>query len=118
MKRLLSLIACLFSLIVFGVRAEDDYVVMQSAIVQVMNKQAGKTQTLAIPVGKSAKFDKIEITVRKCMGANEFRPENFHMFAEITKSGKRIFSGWMNRNEPGQNPLQDADTDLWLTRCE
>ena len=102
----------------FAETADDEYIVMSKAVVQVMNKAAGKTNTITIPVGKAAKFDKLEITVRKCLGANEFLPENFYMFTEVAKSGKEIFSGWMVRSEPGQNPLQDADNDLWLVRCE
>jgi hypothetical protein len=102
----------------FAEIAEDEYIPMDSAIVQIMNKQAGKTQTFAIPVGKPARFEKLDILVRKCLGVNEFLPEDFFMFAEISKAGKKIFSGWMTRNEPGQNPLQDPDSDLWLVRCE
>ena len=83
-----------------------------------MNKQAGKTQTVVASIDKPIKFDKMEIRVRKCLATNEFLPEDFFMFAEISKSGKRIFSGWMIKSEPGQNPLQDADNDLWLVKCE
>ena len=98
--------------------AEDDFIIMENATVQIMNKAAGRTHTLTIPLNKKTRFDKMEITVRRCMGMNEFLPENYHMFIEVSKSGNRIFSGWMNRNEPGANPLSDADHDLWLVRCE
>ncbi|MDR1071764.1 MAG: DUF2155 domain-containing protein [Rickettsiales bacterium] len=98
--------------------ADGEYTLMDNATVQIMNKQAGKVRTMTIPVGKSVKFNKLDILVRKCMAANEFLPEDFFMFAEIGKGGARIFSGWMTKSKPGQNPLQDADNDLWLIRCE
>lgn len=95
-----------------------DYVPMDAATVQILDKQAGKVQTLTIPVGKTVKFDKLEILVKKCLGTNEFLPEDFYMFSEIKKNGTRIFSGWMTKSEPGQNPLQDPDNDLWVVKCE
>ena len=39
------------------------------------------------------------------------------MFIEISQDSK-IFSGWMSHNEPGNNPLQHPDYDLWLVGCE
>lgn len=97
---------------------ESNYIPMQNATVQIMNKQSSKVQTLTIPLNKKVTFDKLEITVKKCLGTNEFLPEDFFMFIEIKKSNNQIFSGWMTRSEPGQNPLQDPDTDLWLVNCD
>lgn len=102
----------------FAETTEDEYVPLETAIIQIMNKQAGKTQTVMVPVGQSTKFDKLEILVQKCLGTNEFMPENYYMFAEIRKSGRDIFSGWMIKSEPGKNPLQDPDNDVWLVKCE
>jgi hypothetical protein len=83
-----------------------------------MNKAAGKTHTISIPAGKPSAYDKVEILVRSCKIADPYQPENSFAFAQISKSGETIFSGWMNANDPGQNPLQDADYDVWLLRCE
>ena len=119
--RNLFLVSCLLSLVSFGAIAEtpdDEFIPMTGAIVQVMNKAAGKTQTFKIPIGKKVRFERLEIMVRKCLGTNEFLPENFYAFLEINKAGREIFSGWMIKSEPGQNPLQDPDNDLWLVRCE
>ncbi|MBQ5699854.1 MAG: DUF2155 domain-containing protein, partial [Alphaproteobacteria bacterium] len=30
----------------------------------------------------------------------------------------QIFGGWMSRNEPGLNPLQHPDYDVWLVQCK
>jgi len=120
MKKFL-LALCLMLPASFGlaeVGDEEHYIPMETAVVQVMDKAAGRTRTLNIPVGSTVRFDKIEITVRKCFGVNEFLPEDFYMLADVRKNDSRIFSGWMTRSEPGQNPLQDPDNDLWLVRCE
>lgn len=98
--------------------ATDEFVNKDTAIVSVMNKAAGKAQTMSLPVGKISKIEKLSVRVRACKQTAPYTAENFYMFAEIKKNGKRVFSGWMDRNEPGDNPLQDADYDLWLLRCE
>jgi len=101
-----------------AMRDSDDFISKNSAIVQILTKQSGRTQTLTIPMNRPTEFEKIIINVRECLATDEFLPENFYMMVDITKRDHRIFSGWMSRNEPGQNPLQDPDHDLWLVRCE
>ncbi len=89
------------------------------AVVRIMNKAAGKTQTITIPVGRTTEYEKLTVTVRACLQSDPFDAENHFMFAEITDASRgKIFGGWMNRNEPGQNPLQNPDYDLWLVNCQ
>lgn len=116
MKKLLVLFAIAFCLPVFA--DQPQYTDKQTAVVRIMNKAAGKSYTGNVPVGRSADFEKLSVVVRDCKQTDPYQPENFYMFIEIKKSGDLIFSGWMNRNEPGDNPLQDVDYDLWLVRCE
>ena len=95
----------------------DAYVDRETAVVRVMNKAAGKAYTLNVPVGRSADFEKLRLTVRSCKQTDPFQAEDFFMFVEVAQD-KKLFSGWMSRNEPGNNPLQHPDYDLWLVRCE
>lgn len=89
------------------------------AILQVMNKAAGKTQTVRATIGENVSFEKLNILVRACKQSNPFDAENFYAFVEISKpDNSRIFSNWMDRNNPGKNPVQNADYDVWLVRCE
>ena len=114
-------IFCLFlaPLAVFSLHPAFAYIERNTAVVRVMNKAAGKTQTVLLPVGKKVKFDGLVLLARNCKRSDPFDAENFFVFVEIyTKADKRIFSGWMNRNEPGQNPLQDDMYDVWLEKCE
>ena len=95
------------------------YVEKDTAVLRVMNKAAGKTQIVPIKVGETKQHDGLNITIRNCKPSDPFDAENFFVFLEIyTKTDDRIFSGWMNRNEPGQNPLQDDTYDVWLEKCE
>ena len=118
MKFLLSIF---FIGIVSSLSAErnpDDFIQKEIAVVQVLNKQSGRTSTLRIPINTPTQFEKITINIRQCYAMDEFLPENFYMFVNVVKAERVIFNGWMSRNEPGQNPLQDPENDLWLTRCE
>jgi hypothetical protein len=95
------------------------YIEKKNAVVRVMNKAAGKAQTITLPVGARTNYEKLALTVRTCKQTDPFQPEDFFMFAEVSKNPDgKIFSGWMSRNEPGDNPFQNADYDLWLVRCE
>ena len=114
-------LCCLFitPLFLFFNNSALAYIEKDTAIVRVMNKAAGKTRTVSIPVNKTIQYDGLTITVKNCKTTDPFDPENFFAFIEInTKSDNRVFSGWMNRNEPGQNPLQHDAYDLWLEKCE
>ncbi|MDL2295393.1 DUF2155 domain-containing protein [Lachnospiraceae bacterium OttesenSCG-928-E19] len=116
MKKMI--LAFLIPVLFMGVNPVDAFVEKQTAVVRIMNKAAGKAQTVSLPVGKTSEFEKLSITVRTCKQTDPFEAEDFWSFFEISKIGDgKIFSGWMSRNEPGENPLQNADYDLWLVSC-
>ncbi|MBE6457460.1 MAG: DUF2155 domain-containing protein [Alphaproteobacteria bacterium] len=95
------------------------YVNRDNAVIRVMNKDAGKVHEVIVPVNQEVQFEKLFVNVRACMQTDPFDAENHFVFIEITEMDKgQIFGGWMNRNEPGQNPLQHPDYDVWLVRCE
>ena len=103
----------------FSVDHAFAYIEQETAVVRIMNKPAGKTQVVSVKVGETIQYDGLNITVRNCKQSDPFEAENFFVFLEIyTKTDGRIFSGWMNRNEPGQNPLQDDTYDVWIEKCE
>lgn len=117
-KIVINFVMFCFGLLFFADNASA-YVDRNNAIVRIMNKAAGKVQTVTLPVGKTAEFEKLDITIRSCKQTDPFQAENFFAFVEINKDTEgRIFSGWMNSNEPGDNPLQNADYDVWLVKCE
>ncbi len=106
-------------LLLFVPMQVNAYIDHQNAVVTIMNKAAGKVQTLTIPVGQKSEYEKLSLLVRSCKQTDPFDAQDFFMFIEISKPGDgKIFSGWMSANEPGDNPMQDADYDLWLVNCE
>ncbi len=106
-------------LFVFIAIPANAYIDKSIAIVRIVDKTAGKTQLLNIPVGTETQIDKLSVLVRSCKQTDPFEAENFYMFADVKNNTDRIiFSGWMNHNNPGHNPLQNPDYDLWLVKCE
>ena len=95
------------------------YINRQNAVMRVMNKDAGKVTEINIPVGGEIKFEKLYINLRSCQQTDPFQAEDFFAFVEIAENGQgQIYGNWMGRNEPGKNPLQHADYDVWLVKCE
>jgi hypothetical protein len=95
------------------------YIEKDTAVLRVMNKAAGKTQVVSGKVGSTIQHNGLIFKIRNCKQTDPFDAENYFVFLEIyTKTDDRIFSGWMNHNEPGQNPLQNDTYDVWLEKCE
>lgn len=115
MKKILSVFILLCAL----PHVAGAFVNRENAVLRIMDKDAGKVQEVSLPVGQEARFEKLYINVRACKQTDPFDAEDFFAFIEIAENGKgQIFGGWMSRNEPGANPLQHADYDVWLVRCE
>jgi len=102
--------------------SESDTIPKLSATLRIMNKAAGKAKTITLSVGKASEYERMNILVRACRTSAPYSARDDFMFAEISKksgnASPTIFSGWMMASDPGYNPLQDSDYDLWLIRCE
>lgn len=119
MKKVLKFLAFSSLFVYVFVLDANAYVDKNNAVIRIMNKAAGKAQTVTLPVEKEAEFEKLSLLVRTCKQNDPFQAENFFAFIEISKDSEgKIFSGWMNTNEPGENPVQNADYDVWLVKCE
>ncbi len=105
-------------MLTFGAADANAYVDREVAVISIMNKAAGKTHTVSVPVGETAKFEKLSMTVRSCKQTDPFQATDFFAFIEVTAANELIFSNWMSRNAPGDAPLQNADYDLWLVQCQ
>lgn len=93
------------------------YVDKTNAIIRILNKDAGKVTEHAVRIGQNMQFEKLNITVRSCKQSDPFDAEDYFAFLEIFDGDNQVFGGWMTKNEPGQNPLQHPDYDVWLVKC-
>ena len=75
--------------------AANAYVDKSSAVVRILNKDAGKVSEHTINVGNALNFEKLNIVLRSCKQSDPFDAENFWAFVEIKDSDdKLIFSNW------------------------
>ena len=119
MKNLIKSLLLVTALVVVTGGDANAYVDKQTAVVRIMNKAAGKVQTVSLPVGLPQTYEKLTLLVQSCKQTDPFDAQDYFMFVEINKSDQgKIFSGWMSANDPGNNPLQNADYDVWLVSCE
>ena len=117
MKNLIAIFVCMF--VGVGIlNTANAYVNRPNAVIAILDKASGKTHTITVPVESNAKYEKLDFIIRSCKQTDPFQAENSYMFIEIATNGEQIFGGWMNKNAPGENPLQNADYDIWLVRCE
>ncbi len=116
MKKLL--IALITILTIGATYNAHAYVDRQNAVINILDKASGKTHMFTVPVAQESKYEKLSFIVRACKLTDPFQAENAFMFIEIFQNNEQIFGGWMNKNAPGENPLQNADYDIWLVRCE
>ena len=93
------------------------YIEKTNAVIRILNKDAGKVVEQTVPVGQSINFEKLNINVRNCKQSDPFDAEDYFAFIEIFDGENQVFGGWMTKNDPGQNPLQHPDYDVWLVKC-
>ena len=118
MKKLIAFF-CFLGALVITCNTANAYVDKANAVVAILDKTSGKTYNITLPVGSAVKYEKLNMIARTCKQTDPFMAENAYMFIEIsTNADGQIFGGWMNKNAPGENPLQNVDFDVWLVRCE
>ncbi len=102
----------------------NDLISMNGAVLQVLDKPSGKTKIFNLGLNKPYKIDRLTINVRSCFQTPEYMPNENMAFLQIDKAqggieakSINIFSGWMYKSMPGQNPLTDETYDIWLLKC-
>jgi hypothetical protein len=108
-----------FLFVVFMPVLANAYVEKNTAVLRVLDKAAGKMYENSVAVGDNLQFGKLNIAVKNCKQTDPFDAENYFVFLEMFDTNNiQVYGGWMNRNEPGQNPLQHSDYDVWLVKCK
>jgi hypothetical protein len=117
--------------------AGRDMLVRDIAILQVLDKVSARTTNLRVPVGSSAAFGLMFVTVRSCQVAPPSEPPEAATFVEIsevnlgrsapangqptvtqTQPEKLLFSGWMFASSPALSALEHPTYDVSVIGCE
>ncbi len=92
------------------------------AALQGLNKVTARVSEIDVPVGETASFGTLRITVRRCYKAPpEDTPESA-AFLEIVevKPGEppvKLFVGWMFASSPALSALEHPVYDVWVLDC-
>ncbi len=107
------------------------------AVLQVLDKVSARTTKLRVPVGTSAAFGLMFVTVRSCRIAPPSEPPEASAFVEInevslgrsvpahgqssvtqTQPERLLFSGWMFASSPALSALEHPTYDVIVIGCE
>ncbi|WP_240517254.1 DUF2155 domain-containing protein [Paracoccus salipaludis] len=91
----------------------------QGALLRGLDKVSGQSTDLALNVGDSVTFGRLEVRLGECRYPAD-DPES-DAFAQLTITDSRsrtaLFTGWMIASSPALSALDDARYDVWVVGC-
>lgn len=90
------------------------------AVLRGLDKVSGATVDLELAPGESARFGRIEVTLRECRFPADNPASDAFALIRIADAaeGAVLFSGWMLASSPALNPLDHPRYDVWVLRCK
>jgi hypothetical protein len=89
------------------------------AELQVLDKLEAVSRPITIPVGQSAQFGSLTISVKACLVRPPDEQADAAAYLEVVDSrpGEPGFQGWMLRNEPWLDMMQSSLYDVRVVGC-
>ncbi len=93
------------------------------AIIGVLNKRNGMARDVTLHPGQGARFGDLIVRLRACEATADYEPEQLTgAFIQADKRGpdgkwRRIFSGWLYKETPSLNVVEDPLYDVWPKSC-
>ncbi len=100
------------------------------AVLGLLNKRNGQTRDLELKPGEAIRFGKVEIRLRACERTApwETYPDE-GAFVQVTirerppgttepEQWRRVFSGWLFKENPAANVVQHPVYDVWVKACK
>jgi len=96
-----------------------DWQPRQAAELQALDKVDARVERLVVPVGQSARFGALEITVRACLVRPPDQASDAASLLQISDPhpGAPGFSGWMLAAEPALGLLEHPIYDIRVLGC-
>jgi hypothetical protein len=94
------------------------------AVLGILNKRNGITQTIALHPGQSARWKDVIVRLRACEASAPWEEEKLTgAFVQVDvrrpdKSWGRVFSGWLYKESPSLNVVEHPVYDVWPKSCE
>ena len=94
------------------------------AVLGVLNKRNGITRTIALKPGQSAQWKDLIVSLRACETTAPWEEEKLtgafvRVFVRRTdRSWHPVFSGWLYKESPSLNVVENPIYDVWPKSCE
>lgn len=93
------------------------------AVIGVLNKRNGVSRDITLRPGQAGRLGDLVVRLRACEETADYEPEQLTgAFIQADKRGpdgawRRIFSGWLYKETPSLNVVEDPLYDVWPKSC-
>lgn len=93
------------------------------AVLGILNKRNGIVQNVTLRPGQSARWKDVIVRLRACETTAPYEPEKLTgAFVQVDvqrpdKSWNRVFSGWLYKESPSLNVVENPIYDVWPRSC-
>ena len=93
-----------------------------TAVLQALDKVTARVRALEVPVGTSARFGALSVTVRACKKNPPIEAPESAAFLEIDEvrpdeAPQPAFRGWMFASSPALSAMEHPVYDIWVVDC-
>ena len=112
-----------------GAQAQSAAIIGKAAVLRGLDKVTGQTTDFTAPIGKTVKFNTLDLTVRACQKAAPEEPPATWVYLSIAenpaaKKGAdapakaELMKGWMLAQSPALAALEHPVYDVWAIDCK
>ena len=89
------------------------------AMLRALDKIAGVTRDVEVPVGATVRFGRIEVDLADCRYRTGNPAGDAYALLRVRdpEAERTVFQGWMLSSSPALNALDHHRYDVWVLRC-
>lgn len=93
------------------------------AVLGLLNKRNGQARDITLKPGEATRVGDVVVRLRACEQTAPWEQEHYTgAFAQVDvqqfdKSWRRAFSGWLYKERPALNVVQNSIYDVWVKSC-
>jgi hypothetical protein len=103
--------------------SSDTPMAERTAVIGVLSKRDGVSRDITLRPGQAAKIGPLVVRLRACDQTADWEPEQLTgAFVQVDLQGRdsqwrRIFSGWLFKESPSLNTVENPLYDVWPKSC-
>lgn len=127
--RMILALAMAAGVVAGAAQAQSSAIVGKAAVLRGLDKVTGQTTDFTAPIGKTVKFNTLEVTVRACQKAAPEEPPATWAYVAIAETPAarkgeekpakiELLKGWMLAQSPALLALEHPVYDVWAIDCK